>query len=174
MKMKEKDFHKMLNFLAKQANYELDTDTIEFYDKCLSRYGYPRVCDALCEILMKRRANDRFPSVSDIAECIEPRISDKAIATDLVSLLMVAMSRKGRYWADNIGGGHAFKKIFIDEYGKMAWEVVQKYGGWKKMCFESDHTDAGIFKAQMRMLIEGMVQRENNQKRLGTELKLLN
>lgn len=51
--------------------------------------------------------------------------------------------------------GHRAK----ERLGSLAWECVERNGGWKAVCEASGETDAGIFKAQMRDLAEALYRR---------------
>lgn len=40
--------------------------------------------------------------------------------------------------------------------GSLAWLVVERSGGWRRLCEESGHSDAGIMRAQLRDIAESL------------------
>lgn len=43
--------------------------------------------------------------------------------------------------------------------GTLAWELVERNGGWQAICEASSQSDAGVFKAQLRDLAEAVYRR---------------
>lgn len=67
--MKEQ-FLNRLTVLAKICNHKLDEWQFDLYDSELRSRGYKSLCDAIDKIIISRKSNSPFPSVSEIKELI--------------------------------------------------------------------------------------------------------
>lgn len=140
-------FLKSLAILAEHCQFKLESFTIDLYFESLQDLGFENVALAIREILKTRKATDRFPSIADIRNIIQPEISSREAATDLANQLIAAISRLGRY-----------ARISDVEYevGEAGMEVITRMGGWPRFVEMTDDCDISIFKAQLRDLIEAV------------------
>lgn len=64
------EFLKRMVILAEICRHKLDEYQIELYDKELSPRGYDKLCKAIDSLIIKRKSNERFPSIADFRELI--------------------------------------------------------------------------------------------------------
>lgn len=152
LKPGEESFHQHLAVLSKLCAQELDETTIRIYDEHLSaRYPYPRLTEALHQIIITRRSRDPFPSCQDIEEQINPRANARLDADRVAAILIKLVRRKGRNWRSS------------DELRALAGDigalVVGEMGGWYSFAEQcGDTKNLETFRAQIRDLSLAIIQ----------------
>jgi hypothetical protein len=142
----EKLFYDKILVLAKLCSFELDQMIIETLDKHLAPYGYQRVCIALDKIIVTRRSREPFPAIRDIVELICPPLDDESEATEAVALLIKSVSRHG--WPNG--------KLAEAEMGELAWAVVERFGGWRRVCETLNSSNVGQLQAQFKNIAKSI------------------
>lgn len=121
-------------------NFRLSKIMIQLYENALAQHGYDRLCAALEQIVLSRKSRDPFPSVAEVAAVINPQLDPAHEAIEAANRVWAAV---GKFGYTNPQGA--------EEYiGQLGWKVVERYGGWGAVCQESNYSDAGVIKAQMR------------------------
>jgi hypothetical protein len=143
----ELEFHKLLNMLAMDTGMAIDEFKIEFYDKELSIHGYDRVNIAIKEILRTRRSRDPFPSIADICEKLGFAANPKSIAVDTSNKIIWAFKR----WGTNYSDAPNFQEAFIANFGPLAWDTVERLGGYRSAHSEwNESREQSFFRAHVR------------------------
>jgi len=160
----EEKFLKLINTLARSANFELDVDILSMYDKYLSPFGYELVNRALEDIFVERDSRDPFPSVAFILKTMRVDVSDKSVAEDCANRILGAIQRYDYTWP--MGRGvepdknwfgrtpgiyDSFQAAFESNCGELGWAVVQRMGGYSRLCEEwRACKNMQVFRAQIR------------------------
>jgi hypothetical protein len=135
-------FFTRLTALASMANFVLTEEVIELYDRMLSPGGYDSLCLALDKIILERSSRDPFPSIKEISEKLDIKISDADQAVFQANRILSSVSRFG--WNNST--------LARNHLGENAWKVVHLMGGWEKLCQSITLENIGMFRAQMRDL----------------------
>lgn len=147
----ELNFHKLLNALAGLCRYELDDVLIAIYDVNLRKvHSYSKICEAIEKIIIERNSRDPFPSVKQVAEMASGgRLKQKEVAVDVANTIVSFIGSRGYVWPQTSNWGD-FQIELKDALGEVGYWVVQKYGGWVKVCQDANKSDLTTFKAQLR------------------------
>lgn len=90
------------------------------------------------------RFENRFPMPADIRAKIMPELSTKDNAIDAVNAAIACVSKFG----------YTNAEAAKNKMGDLAWEAVQRFGGWKQLCETLSFDNEGIIRAQLRELTE--------------------
>lgn len=123
----------------------------EYYDKTLTASQLEMYVEDLSEMQVgellvaakKYRIDPNhkfFPLPGQLIAMVAPHIDEKDIANDVTNRIITAV---GKYGHSNPGGAEWF-------VGPLAWEVVQRTGGWRHLCENLNATNEGIYRAQFR------------------------
>jgi hypothetical protein len=153
----ETRFHKLLAILAARCRTELDEMEIEIYDKELSGAGYARVNTALSRILVDRRPNDPFPSVSFVRSIMNPQADQETRAQLIADRVFGCISRKGYNWQDT-SPEPTFQKTMEAEFGWIGAWAVKNMGGWAELCKITTPENSSTIKAQLRKSLVAAVK----------------
>lgn len=144
----EAEFAAAVFRIARMFNANIDEFAIEFFCDAARPYGWDRCLQALKELTLK---TNRFPSVGDFLDVVNPNPADKLSEADdsaaIVGRIEEAMTKYGR-------NAHAKVREFIGELG---WAVVG--GRWTHLCDSTTYDDLPTLKAQWRMEIRGTAAR---------------
>lgn len=112
---------------------------------------------------------NRMPLPADVKAFLKPKIEDKDQARDCAALILKAISRRGYYWAGgsmmdgvcrfegNSGVFHETFEIACKEFcGDLAWEVIQRFGGWQRLCEVANDSQDTTLMAQLRDLADSL------------------
>lgn len=147
----EIEFHKLIQVLARVSSFDLDENILEQYDKTLSEeFHYEEMIPALQDLISERDTKDAFPSIRAIREKIRPSLDEKSAATLIANDIIAAISKKGRQWARGFDQKKfaSFHDCMSDEFGDLGALVVQRMGGWGKVC-EVDTRQVPFLKKQI-------------------------
>jgi hypothetical protein len=151
-----------IHYLAKTCGIEIDPMFIEVMNEGLLDLGYERLSMALSRIMKTRKANDRFPSISDIrsaaGEMIDDAKNDHSIATEIADRVYLA-----------IAGGDGFPEATRTKIGEIGWAAIQLLGGLNHLCATTLEENKNTFIAQTRDLIMGLLRKQ----RAGIDLMAL-
>lgn len=145
----EQRFLTILSVLAEMCGSKLSSDLLEIYDNNLKDLGYENLCEALNQIIINRRAQDRFPSIRDIREaCGEAKLSIEAAAQELLTRVIAAIAIFG--YVDPEGAR---------EYmGEVAWSALPGNIGWEETC--TADIPIATARAQLRQRIETKLKQQ--------------
>lgn len=118
----------------------------------------------------RRDGKNKFaPMPGQIRDMVLPKVEDKDQARDCAILILKAVSRRGYYWAGgsmmdgklcfegNAGVFHeAFEPACKQYCGDLAWEVIQRFGGWARLCEVAHDSQETTLLAQLRDLAESL------------------
>lgn len=141
----QREFCERLAALAKLTGFEeqLSPTIIGLYDKTLSKaLGYELAIKAIDRIIVTRRGKDRFPSVADIIDVAKPKVDDTHKAVEAANRVIQAIADFGY---PNAKAARAF-------IGEVGWYIVEKSGGWLKLCESMKESQLGTYRAQFREL----------------------
>lgn len=139
-----------LTALAQLCNFSLSPTILELYDTNLRRLGYQALCNAIDQVIIRRKSRDPFPSISEIAGIIEPSTDPELEAIEAANRIVEAITRYGYTNPERA-------KEFIGELG---WRVVTREGGWENICRSVQSYDAlSTHKAQWRQLAKATLLR---------------
>jgi hypothetical protein len=93
--------------------------------------------------------NTRCPRPAQLIDLLNPTVSEQGEAVEVANRIWEAIGKFG--WPNPVKA-----KEFIGELG---WIVVERYGGWKSICLESNDAEPGIMKAQMRETAKSVAER---------------
>lgn len=135
-------FRVRLTALAGMCNHTLTPDMIALYERNLSVMGYDAVVAALDEVITRRRSRDAFPSIRELIELIQPEADPEAEAVEAASRIIHAVSRIGPYRPQDA-------RVLIGELG---WLVVEREGGWTRICESLTDDNLTTMRAQWRQI----------------------
>lgn len=138
--MTQQVFFSRLKILAEVCEFRMSGDLLSLYDRALRRYGYEKAVSAVENAIIERRGNDRMPSIGDLAQRCSPQVLDADTAVEVAGRILAAISR----WGYN-NGPHAAEWI-----GEVGWAVVERTGGWEKLCTTVKERDLPTWRAQLR------------------------
>lgn len=102
-------------------------------------------CDLVLSAMKKWAASEtKFPMPADIRAKILPELSTKDNAIDAVNAAIACVSKFG----------YTNAEAAKNKMGDLAWEAVQRFGGWKQLCETLSFENEGIIRAQLRELTE--------------------
>lgn len=118
---------------------------------CADTADFP-IQDVISALNAYRRnpANRVMPLPAQIIAILNPRTNERGASLDLANRLCTAVEKHGYTWSSY----DSFQDEFLNHLGEVAWNVVQKRGGWKRFCEQYWNHDPGHFVAQLRDLIE--------------------
>lgn len=126
----------------------------------LEPYGF----EAISEAAKKYRTNPKnrtFPLPASLIELINPKvITQRQSAIDLADKLISAVKKNDYTWNNRLNTkytGGSFKDEFKSELGEISWIVVNRFGGWNLFCEAMWATNEGMFKAQLRDLVDSII-----------------
>jgi len=125
--------------LAMAFGRTLERETLSFMVTALDDLNFESVKKVMLEW---NRTETIFPQPAHIRNKIIPSITDKDESIDAVNLALMCVSKFG-YTNQN----EAKLKM-----GSLAWEAVQRFGGWKHLCEILDQQNEGMIRAQLREL----------------------
>lgn len=119
----------------------IDDDVLVMYVNDLSDLPFTRVIDEL-ESARRDPKNARFPLPAVIRNRIQPQDadSDEIRAHMAASRIPEAVAKFG--W-NNPAGARA-------HMGELAWQVIERDGGWRQLCQTLNSENIGMLKAQWR------------------------
>ena len=129
---------KLIYVLAELCEKDISDDLALMYYKALESYPETNVTKVLTHMVAKRT---RFPALAEIIELLDPKPDQKDDAAEAANLIWSAISKFG---SPN-------SKQARDFMGSLAWEVVERMGGWTNLC-QLSLSDRGTFVAQAREL----------------------
>lgn len=135
--------------LADLCGKELSRDLVALYDQLLKDLGYDKLCQALENIIATRGDRDPFPSPATIRGRLQPTADDDGLAIDAATRIAGAISKFGYC-------NPADAQEFIGELG---WAVVEREGGWAKICERVTTNQIPSLKAQWRDLAKSLMGR---------------
>ena len=171
-------FFKALHSLAKICKFDLDEDTLDLYERHLASLGFKAVAFAIEDIAANRKTNEPFPSIREIREKIIPEVSNKSVADDVANRLIAAFKKHGSNWGSGYfstshpnnhffeartpeGVKHfdTFQEAFLAECGEVAWQTVQRMGGYSSVCGEWGMSEnPSAFRAQLRDMVQSIME----------------
>lgn len=141
----------MALIVAHAAYYErtLSDEVVEMYVNDLCEFSLEQLKSAYATYRNDPK-NFRNPIPAQIKAIINPKTDSRKAAADLAQRLCSFARKKDYTWAMH----NSFRKEFLLELGEIAWNVVQKRGGWNAFCDEFWNSDNTAFSAQLRDVIE--------------------
>lgn len=148
---REKNIIRILVGLAEYYDKSLTETQLAMYTQDLEGLD-PRQIELAAMQYRREPKNTRFPLPAALRALIEPETDDHTIAVDLAGRVAAAIEAKGYVWAWN--GGYKPHKTFGEavaaDLGTVAWEVIQRYGGWQRIHDAYFDMDRGMFNAVIR------------------------
>lgn len=137
---------------CKMFDKDINFEMAKFVVKNLEDLDFEKSLAAL-NIFVKDPKNKFWPKVAEIRSIVSPQLSKNDQANAIASNIRQAISRHG--WSNL----HAAK----DELGAIAWEIVERCGGWKYIC-ENHGVELNplTFYAQSRDLAKSLLESEQN------------
>lgn len=93
--------------------------------------------------------NKFFPLPSQLIDLLRPNVSGIDEANEVANLIIKAMS----------SCGYTNPEKARASIGSLGWEVVLRLGGWTQVCQNTMNNEVGIFRAQIRGLVEVVAKR---------------
>lgn len=103
----------------------------------LAKFADPEQIKSICETLL--RSQNKFPSIKEFLEIINPE-NPETEAIEATSRIFSAIRNFG--WT-NPDKARSYM-------GELAWETVERNGGWQNVCETCNQNNVGILKAQYR------------------------
>lgn len=143
---KIKQIKLILTGLAEYYGVNLSVQQLNMYSEDLYDLD---LNDILKAVKIIRTSSEFFPKPSTIIQSVKGKSIDNAI--DVSNLIVLAMSKYGWTNPDKA-------KIFM---GELAWEVVEREGGWQRVCETSSDDQLPILKAQWRELARVLLNKNS-------------
>lgn len=134
------DFVNRLKVLAQICNFNMPPFLLNLYDRELSKYGYEKLCHVAEDFITKRKTRDPFPSIADFKSVFEPPVNAEDEAIEASSRIIQAISKFG--WC-NANDAREF-------IGELGWRVVERFGGWMRVCETVTPDNVTTLHAQFR------------------------
>jgi hypothetical protein len=136
---------KKLFILAEMTRHELSEELAELYLSALQRIEPEAVSSVLDRMIMSRSGREGFPTIGDIVEQAKPKTEPQDDAIEAASLIWGSIAKFGR----------TNPKEAKAHMGDLAWEIVQRLGGWSSVC-TTEASQRASFIAQARQLGEAV------------------
>lgn len=147
-KQEEAEFYRSLAALASVCRFSLTTETVELYDRILSRMGYPVATLAIQKVFATRKATDPFPSVAELISLADHRPTDQSQAVEIAD----------KIWLGIANYGYMGEKRAREALGPIASRVIAQIG-WQSLC-EATLSQATSVKAQIRESARAVLEAE--------------
>lgn len=146
------DEKKIITLIVGMASYyqaSLSDEAVKMYAADFEGYSFEALSAAYKEY--RNDPKNKFsPLPSQIKEIINPKVDNRGAAADLAQRIIAAANKHDNWWAKY----DTFQSEFMAELGEVAWNVVQKRGGWWRFCDQYFDSDQTAFSAQLRDAIE--------------------
>ena len=159
----ELQYVKMMTLLAGACNIELKRQDFELHDRMLSKYGYPALISALENIVVSRKPGDRFPSIAEIKQIVDPKPQDHIEAIDIANQIIAFMKNAGArgdwYQGQKYDGA---KQAVISTLGELAWTVMARRGGYGVLYAEFkdlQNSQLTFFRTQLRDSVMAVIEK---------------
>lgn len=139
--MSKEKIYDLLAQLAVIYGKEETIERLQYYSIELSEYDYKTVETA---IRLHAKTKNFFPSLSEIIEAVVKIESPSMDPTEVAQKLIDSTYKFGEYRAQDAK----------ENLGEL-WVIVEKWGGWKRLCTFSPEQIPTI-RAQLRDLIDGI------------------
>lgn len=93
---------------------------------------------------------DRFPSIKQLLELLEPKADKDAEARIIADSIWSAIERFGSLQSKT--------HLVRESIGELGWRVVEQMGGWRVVCQIADYDNVGQLKAQWRESIKAHME----------------
>lgn len=149
----------IISATSKYYGVTLENEVLDLYVMDLDDLPEEAVLQAFGQY-RRNPKNTRNPLPAQIRELVAPSVEPRQIAIDLTKKIIAALKKRGWTWPNmNTYAPHeSFEAEFRSELGDLAWEVVQRNGGWKSVYDDWDVSDPTQFFAQLRDHVEAVVQ----------------
>ena len=137
----KKEIMKIVFALGEYYSKQLTESQIAMFSEDLSKISLSDLVAAINKY-KSIPENVNFPLPAKIISMVNPTIDDKETAIDAVNLIISAVSRFG----------HNNKKAAKQFMGELAFETVERFGGWQHLCENLNQSNEGTFRAQLREL----------------------
>lgn len=141
---------KRLYALAKMCSFEFTEYLLELYLQQFEDLDGQLVCKAIENLIVNRKATDKFPSIADIRGLVVPVAQPKQEAVMAANLIIQAVGKFGYM-------NYEEAKDFV---GSLGWRVVEMHGGWSALCSMLNHENTTFYKAQFKELAETLLAKE--------------
>lgn len=138
---------------------ELNRVQIQQWPHELMDLGPEKVAKGIA-ILRREPSRFRMPMPAEIRAKVSGPVADESVAEDVANRVWAAIARRGLYWSHDKN----WPQCAIEELGTVAWEVIQRWGGWQSLVLESGEAESGTMRAQLRKSAASVIQ----QSRAGT------
>lgn len=153
----QKAVKRILLALAEYFDKSLTESQLAMYSQDLSDLNAFEI-ERASVIYRKNPKNTRFPLPSALIAALHPEQDESTVAIDLATRLCALIEEKGYVWEFSNGNGVApayapyptFAEAVIGELGTVALEVVQRFGGWRRIHDAYYDSDRTAFMAQLR------------------------
>lgn len=142
------EFLNLLAALATMARVELTSGVIALYDNAIKPLGYENAIRVLQKLASKTSPRTGLPTIDEIRAELgarEPTIDEKARQVAALVAKKIASV-----------GGYNTQRAEL-ELGAVAWEVVERYGGWQAICSMTDQDNLDTLMAQWRELAKSIL-----------------
>lgn len=134
--------HKLLLLrFAEIYGEALAESRLNYYAELFDKVPIPEFESALKSIMLDPKVQ-RFPLPAVLVQHLRTTVSDDQLAVEAAARVVTAISRYG--W-----NNEAQAREYV---GGLGWAVVEKQGGWQKLCADLKAADIGVFQAQAREL----------------------
>lgn len=136
-----KSVQRMYVVLSEVYNRSLSEAAISFLADSLMDLDGQKVITAMKSCISNPETKG-FPMPGQIRAMVSPQVSNEQLAVEASNKIVEAMSKFGYTQPEKA-------RAFM---GEIAWEVVQREGGWQSLCERTTNDELPILKAQWRSL----------------------
>lgn len=147
-KVERELFDKAMAALATVCKFALTPSVASLYVKVLGQFGFPTATRALQRVFLTRRANDPFPSISDLMSMVDSKMSDQSSAQECADKVWLAVARFG--WCNG-----APARIWVGDLGAKVIERV----GWEYLT-QAETSQGPAIRAQLRDAARAILESE--------------
>jgi hypothetical protein len=162
--------------MAKFYDHDISEQALDLYIQVFKPFSFEQVKHAAMSYMADTK-NSRFPipphKIMDIYKKAQP--DDREVGVELARTVYSLVVNRGLNWQDGFWSEHgnyfegnrgdfkaSFKDAFISVTGPIAWNAVQKFGGWERVCDACNNMDQGIFVAQFRDHVQTVMSMSKN------------
>lgn len=154
MQNKKQELFEYLKKIALIKGKDITTERLSLYVEMLDGFDLEDTRHALFHLTTKSKF---FPDIAEILEVLNPPVNNKIESQDIAGRILGAIKIYG----------YVNELEAKDYLGDQAWSVVQRNGGWSRIC-KTPEREIGTLMAQLRQQAEVRIYKsqENKPKRI--------
>lgn len=159
MRATETQLKTLIVDLADYYGHALTPNQVRIHAKVLEGLEIEDLKRAVMEIMAD--PNIKFyPLPAVVRAKAKPQVDDRLVAMDLAKAIVARIIRRGYTWPTmfQYDGHKSFKDAVIADLGELAWNLIERRGGWLRVHDEFFASDEVTFTAQLRDHIHAVMQ----------------